>query len=198
MPRNKAFNPTQAVDQAMRVFWQQGYTATSIQELLEAMELHHGSLYNAFGDKHHVFLAALEHYRDLRACPAIACLKDETRSPVATIEDIFQHIVEESTDPAVPCGCLMTNTLVELVPHDPIVAEFVLTVQAEFEQALYEALIRAQQRGEISQSKDPRAFARFLVSARHGIRVMARGTTDRATLQDIADVTLTIVRGEKK
>ena len=198
MPRNKDFNTVEAVDQAMRVFWQQGYTATSIQELLAAMHLHHGSLYNAFGDKQHVFLAALERYRELRACPAIANLNDETRSPIATIESIFQHIVEESTDSNVPCGCLMTNTLVELVPHDAAVATFVGTVQAEFEQALYTALIRAQQRGEIAPDKNPQALARFLVSARHGIRVMARGTRDRAVLQDIVDVTLTTVRGEMR
>jgi len=62
MPRPKEFNPDDALDHAMHVFWHKGYEATSMEDLLAAMHLNRGSLYDTFGDKRQLFLKALDRY----------------------------------------------------------------------------------------------------------------------------------------
>ena len=62
MARPKGFDPTDATRDAMETFWERGYHATSVNDLLSDMKLNRGSLYDTFGDKKHLFMAALGEY----------------------------------------------------------------------------------------------------------------------------------------
>ena len=50
---------------AMALFNEKGYTASSVQNLLDAMALNRGSLYVAFGDRRTLYLEALDLYEQL-------------------------------------------------------------------------------------------------------------------------------------
>ena len=63
--RPKEFEHDEIVDAAMQVFWQLGYCATSIQDLVDGTGLSRSSLYNAFENKHGLYEHALRHYHDL-------------------------------------------------------------------------------------------------------------------------------------
>ncbi len=65
MARIKTFDPALVIDRAMQLFWRQGYEATSVQELVDALGIGRGSLYDTFGDKHTLFLASLDHYSEM-------------------------------------------------------------------------------------------------------------------------------------
>lgn len=73
MPRPKEFIPGEAIEKAMQVFWHKGYEATSMEDLLNAMDLNRGSLYDTFGDKRQLFLKVvgpvLHHLRRLEVLP---------------------------------------------------------------------------------------------------------------------------------
>src|ERR1700751_1517247 len=60
--RPRSFDVEAAVDRAMGVFWSRGYNATALPDLLRATKLSRGSLYAAFGDKHSLFLRAVDRY----------------------------------------------------------------------------------------------------------------------------------------
>ena len=62
MPRPKEFIPDDAIEKAMQVFWHKGYEATSMEDLLSAMDLNRGSLYDTFGDKRQLFLKVIDRY----------------------------------------------------------------------------------------------------------------------------------------
>jgi TetR/AcrR family transcriptional repressor of nem operon len=62
MSRNIGFDPEEKTERALRVFWEKGYSATSVQDLVEAMQINRSSLYNSFGDKHSLFLICLSAY----------------------------------------------------------------------------------------------------------------------------------------
>ncbi len=64
MPRVKEFDPDQALDRAMELFWRKGYEATSVQDLVEHMGINRFSLYDTFGSKHELFMAALDRYSE--------------------------------------------------------------------------------------------------------------------------------------
>ncbi|HEX9701827.1 MAG TPA: TetR/AcrR family transcriptional regulator, partial [Rhodospirillales bacterium] len=68
MPRPREFETSEALNQAMQVFWTKGYEATSLADLIGAMNLSKSSFYDTFGSKHEVFLAAIEHYKQTVTC----------------------------------------------------------------------------------------------------------------------------------
>ena len=82
MPRPKAFDPDAALQQAMQVFWERGYEATSVQDLVQGMGINRFSLYSTFGGKHQLFVTALERYRDTIVADLLARIihEGETRS----------------------------------------------------------------------------------------------------------------------
>lgn len=190
MPRTKEFEPGEALDAAMQLFWRKGYAATSLRDLLDGMGIGYGSLYNTFGDKHALFLASLDRFRELRTSWIDEVLED---SGLSGIEEVFRRTVDGLVGFEPRRGCLLANTAVELGPHDAEVAAKISRYVRHTEAVFERALIRAQEAGEIPADRDPRALARFLVNALHGLRVLARVGTDRAVLEDAVRVALDVL-----
>lgn len=190
MPRTKEFEPGEALDAAMQLFWRKGYAATSLRDLLDGMGIGYGSLYNTFGDKHALFLASLDRFRELRTSWIDEVLED---SGLSGIEEVFRRTVDGLVGFEPRRGCLLANTAVELGPHDAEVAAKISRYVRHTEAVFERAVIRAQEAGEIPVDRDPRALARFLVNALHGLRVLARVGTDRAVLEDAVRVALDVL-----
>jgi TetR/AcrR family transcriptional repressor of nem operon len=191
MPRTKEFEPQEALDAAMHLFWRKGFGATSMRDLLDAMCIGRGSFYNTFGDKHTLFLAALDRFEDARTSWMDRALEG---AGVDGIEEVFRRSIEALLGFEPRRGCLLANTAVELAPHDPEVAGRISRYVRRTEEAFTGALARAQEAGEIPADGDPKVLARFLVSNLHGLRVLARAGADRRTLEDAARVALQALR----
>lgn len=189
MARTKEFDQTRALDKALEVFWRKGYTATSIQDLVAHMGINRQSIYDTFGDKHRLFIAALQRYRQ-QTRPSMAQVFATTESPLAAIQQILTGMVDEAMADPHHRGCFMNNSTVELAPHDPETACVVQENGEEVQRMFQEAILRAQELGEIAADRDATALARFLLSSIQGLRVMSKMTNDRAVLQDIVDVTM--------
>ncbi|EYF07228.1 TetR/AcrR family transcriptional regulator [Chondromyces apiculatus] len=188
MARTKEFDREQALDRAMHVFWTKGYEATSLGDLLGAMGIARQSLYDTFGDKHALFLEALKRYSEQGVGAVHSCL-DTAPSVRRAIRDMFEAIVDQSEGDK-RRGCLGVSASVELAPHDPEVARFLVARQRGLEETFYRALERARTQGEIAASKDTRALARFLTSALIGLRVSATVDPSSQALRDMVRITL--------
>ena len=189
MARTKAFDPEIALSKAMEVFWQKGYTATSVHDLVTAMGINRGSLYDTFIDKRHLFLQAIAHYHDTVVTAAIAQLQ----APGAARVEIEQHFINLAARASADRqrrGCLVTNTVVELAGQDAEIASLVKQGMRRVEEAFYRALLRAQDHGEISAEKDIRALAQYFTSSLQGLRVMAKTGADTATLKSVVKLIL--------
>jgi len=191
MPRTKDFEPQEALDVAMDLFWRKGYEAASMRELLDAMSIGRGSFYGTFGDKHALFLAALDRFREVRTSWIEEVLEE---SGLEAIEEVFRRSVDGLVAPEVRRGCLLANSAVELAPHDPEVAGRIYRYVSRTEDAFEDALTRAKKAGEISADSDLKALARFLVNTLHGLRVLARAGSDREVLDDAVSVALGVLR----
>jgi len=191
MPRTKDFEPQEALDVAMDLFWRKGYEAVSMRELLDAMSIGRGSFYGTFGDKHALFLAALDRFREVRTSWIEEVLEE---SGLEAIEEVFRRSVDGLVAPEVRRGCLLANSAVELAPHDPEVAGRIYRYVSRTEDAFEDALTRAKKAGEISADSDLKALARFLVNTLHGLRVLARAGSDREVLDDAVSVALGVLR----
>ena len=91
-------------------------------------------------------------------------------------------------------GCLVTNSIVELAPHDDEVRELVHGMVNRVEKALKSTLDRAVAEGELSPTSDTRAIARFLNSTVHGLVVMHKASASRAALKDVVKIALTTLK----
>ena len=89
MPREKQFDETAVLGKAMEAFWARGYEATSVRDLVEAMGLHRGSIYAAFGGKRSLFLKALRHYETHRRRAWLEALR-RRHGPRAAILSVFE------------------------------------------------------------------------------------------------------------
>jgi len=191
--RTKEFEPEKALTRAMDLFWRRGYEATSVHDLLEEMGIGRGSMYDTFGDKRALFLAALDRFEETRASRADEILEGSA-SAVEGIRRLFETTIEGLVSYEPRRGCLMANTAVELAPHDEQVARRISRYVRRTEDAFERALVRGRATGEIPADKDPKALAHFLVSTLHGVRVLARAGVDRAVLDDSVRTALEVLR----
>ncbi len=183
MGRPLTFNRDEALDVAMRVFWSEGYEATSLHDLLYAMNLSKSSFYQSYGGKHELLQRSIHRYS--------AWVADEMRKRLrqapsgrAFIEAIFDELTEADDDD-LKRGCFVMNCASEFAQSDAVVAGLVMDSVLHFEEVFHQAVERAQVEGDLSPEKDARAVARYLVSSRSGLKTMAKAGAARETLQDI-------------
>lgn len=184
MARPKAFDIDAALVRAMELFWEQGYAATSMEQLVQTMGISRQSLYDTFGDKHRLFLAAMDSYCAMLDAAMLAPL----RAPGAGLQalhDTGMGIIDFLLQYPKRRACLMANTTLELAPHDEAIAAKVRAHLQNMEDTFHHALSNAKARGEIAASGDLTALAKYLVGMAHGLMVMAKSGADRAALTAI-------------
>ena len=192
MGRPREFDEAQVLDQAMTVFWRQGYAATSVKDLVRETGLNPGSLYEAFGDKHELFLSAINHYR---ASVVRRRLEDMERPGPGRdrIAGFFDDLVRFSAGEGRLMGCLMTNSAVELAPHDRDVAVLVAANLAEMERAFRRLVERGQQDGSIANGAPAEDIARYLTVGVQGLRVMSKTNPDAGALSAVVRQILSVL-----
>jgi TetR/AcrR family transcriptional repressor of nem operon len=190
--RPPKFDRQEALEKSMELFWKKGYEATSLADLLEAMGIGRQSLYNTFGDKHRLFLEAAKHYIDGKGQHLINAIQ-APGSPIGSIKNALTQLVESMSSGECH-GCLVTNSIVELAPHDDEVHKLIRSTINRVEKAMKTTLDRAVTVSEISPEADTRAMARFLNSTVHGLVVMHKASTSKAALKDIVKIALTTLK----
>ena len=186
MGRNFEFSREEALNRAMQVFWQKGYKATSMRDLIEEMGIQPGSIYNTFGDKHSLFLEALKHYGDVVTSNALKILERDA-SPMENLQIFFNEIISRPAEKKCR-GCLIVNTVVELSPHDDETKEIVNIIMKKIEGSFYNCLQKAQAMGEIENNKDIKALSRYLASSTHGLLVTGKSNASQEEMQDVVNV----------
>ncbi len=184
MPRGatKQFDRAEALDKAMRLFWEQGYEATGMTELTERMGIGRQSLYDTFGDKRSLFLAALDHY-ETTVLGMIRAQLEAPGSPIGNIRRVMRLYDKHNT-----CGnglgCLLVNSMAESGGLDdgfePTLLRKTKGVEAMFRQAL-EA---AKAAGEIRADSDTLAIARAMCCLAFGVTLMGRVGVSKAMVRD--------------
>jgi len=192
MARTKEFDHDDVVCKAINVFWSKGFEATSIQDLVDAMGINRGSIYDTFGDKAGLFDVALSRYQ--MDAPSQRLLNNaDTGNPREEIEKFFNALLELNDCPEGQRGCLMTNSIAELANRDEkIAAHFNASVE-RLEDALHTLIKRGQETGDIAPWRDARPLARSLLASAQGLTVVSKVNPGKETLSDIAAMALTLL-----
>jgi TetR/AcrR family transcriptional regulator, transcriptional repressor for nem operon len=192
MARPRVFDPDEALAKAMILFWQQGYCATSLENLEAAMGLKRQSIYNVFGDKRSLFLKALRFYRQ-QGVEFIQQQLTRFKSPKAALHNMIQVLAQGDSSESQPYGCFMANTALELSDHDPEIAQEISLMFEQLEDCFTRVIERGQAQREISQRFESRALAKFLINSVNGFRILDKTHPSKAAIADLVAVTLSVL-----
>jgi TetR/AcrR family transcriptional repressor of nem operon len=186
MARTKEFDPDVALQAALELFWERGYEATSMADLVEALGVARASIYATFGSKNDLYVKALDRYLQARDVLVVEVLSQP--GPVLpAVRSLVDAYVEETLGDERRRGCMVVNAAVEVMARDPRAARRVESSWDTLETALASALTRAAAQGELPPEKDPRALSRFLLVVLQGMRVLGRAPDpDPARVHDAA------------
>ncbi|NJN73613.1 MAG: TetR/AcrR family transcriptional regulator [Limnothrix sp. RL_2_0] len=189
--RKLTFDREVALEKAMDLFWEKGYNATGLTELLERMGIQRQSLYNAFGNKHDLFLAAIAHYGKTVLHQVEKQLTGQG-SPLNNIQNFFYRTAENGK--TIRCrGCLVVNTMIELSPHDPQVAAEVERLSRQAEKAFEQALKQAIAAGELPSDFDSPKMSRYLYHIALGLNARTKGTPNPEAIKETLDIALAVL-----
>jgi TetR/AcrR family transcriptional repressor of nem operon len=188
MGRPYEFDREETLSKAMELFWEKGYKATSIEDLVDRMGIKRGSIYNTFGDKHSLFIAAVEYYAKEVTSRTIKIL-ESPGSPLENIKLFFETIVNTPSDKKTR-GCLISNTVVELAPHDEEVADTVRIILERIQNAFLHCLDKAVELGELPEDTDTKVLSHFLATSTHGLIVTGKSAVDNKQVKNVVDVIL--------
>jgi TetR/AcrR family transcriptional repressor of nem operon len=181
MARPREFDEHQVIENLMTVFWNKGYEAATMQDLVKASGLLKGSLYGAFGDKQALYLAALKHYNRTRIQAGIDMLNGEG-SVRQKIARLFDNVIESTRRGLFAGGCLLCNASLEKAVGDKQVKTEIKTTIRRLKVAIMDAL----KAGNVNEDQAA-SLAAFIVSAYFGTRVLAKGGAPAAMIGDTRD-----------
>lgn len=185
--RPREFDPEIALDAAMQAFWAKGYQATSLSDLMEATGLHKGSLYQAFGDKHSLFIQALKRYlSDMRRMKSKMIAQAAT--PLEGIRAVAHGMLDIADgDCSCPRGCMAINTLVELAPYDAEVQEVMNDHIQRMRSSFAEVVARGQEAGQIRTDKSAAEITALMMTFMLGLGTSLRGHLSKDDAHKLLD-----------
>jgi AcrR family transcriptional regulator len=186
--RPRAFDPDEALEAALRVFWKKGYEGTALSDLTAAMGINRPSIYATFGNKEALFRKALDRYSERMTNFTAEALKLPTALAVA--ERLMVGTADLLSCPGNPKGCLMVQGALACGEEaDPIRKELIAR-RATGETALRERFARAKAEGDLPAGSDAGDLARYVMAVMHGMSVQASGGATREELQGVIDLSL--------
>lgn len=188
--RPKVFDREAALDKAMTLFWQYGYEATSLSDLVEATGAKAPTLYAEFVNKEGLFRAVLDRYIARFASKNEACLFCEEQTVEEALRNYFTAVATCFTSKDTPAGCFMINTSAALAASSKEIAKTIKSRHAVQEQTLSQFLQLRQSRGEIPAEKSVAELAQFLSCILQGMSISAREGASFETLMQITNTTL--------
>ena len=189
--RPKVFDREAALDKAMTLFWQHGYEATSLADLVAATGAKAPTLYAEFTNKEGLFRAVLDRYIARFAAKHEAQLFCEEKTVEQALQDYFATVAACFTSKDTPAGCFMINTSATLAASSKGIANTVKSRHAMQEETLTTFLRHRQQRGEIPAHCNPERLAQYLSCILQGMSISAR---EGATLEKLQNITATTLR----
>jgi len=173
----------------MRLFWRKGYAATSVEDLIKTLHLSRSSLYDTFGDKRTLFIEALKLYSE-RVISGTARTLNESPSPIAGMQKVFDDIIASIDSETGALGCFMVNSVAELVPYDPDVTEIATTYSESIQKLFAAVLTQAKSQDMLTEKQTPQQLAAYVFNMIQGIRILIKSGATQEQVQAISAMTL--------
>jgi TetR/AcrR family transcriptional regulator, copper-responsive repressor len=192
--RPPSYDRDDALGAIRDVFWDRGFSATSLDDIAAAAGMNRPSLYGAFGDKREMYLAAIRMFaaesgRELQKALEAPTLREALE---AFYSRAIQYYVSGDAGPR---GCLVICTAVTEATEDPEIRSTLAAILAAIDSVLAARIARAQAEGDRCTGGDAKDLARVATSVLHSVAVRARAGARRSELLKIAHVTAELIAG---
>jgi AcrR family transcriptional regulator len=187
--RQREFDEQVALDAAMEVFWSNGYSATSLSDLTDAMGINKPSLYAAFGNKEALFIRALDHYVSKHGSPHIRHLHTPDSSLHSRLSAYLKSIARMVCDPSLPGGCFVAETTSEsggnCLPASA--SEAVAKINQLTRSNFIDFFRHEVSAGNLAVTHSAEALADYLLTLQYGLAVLARNRAKREALEAVIE-----------
>ena len=196
--RPRAYDPQAALAEAMDVFWDKGYAATSLDDLSDAMGMNRPSIYAAFGDKRALYHKALETYSEANRT-AIGQVLSRATSLRAALEGLYEAAIGVYLSPKKGArGCFVISTALTEATRDAGIQKGLVQSLERLDKALAQRIAMAQEAGEISKDADPAALGILASATLYRMAISARAGIKRAGLREIAQAAVATICGQPR
>ena len=189
MARTKAFDTDEALDRALRIFWRNGYEGTSMQDLVDGMQINRASLYDTFGNKETLYLAALQQYQRQNQ-EQVQQLIERHSSVRAALDELLETMIQGSLNDPEKKGCFVVNATTGLANRYEEVNRLVSDNEQQMAYTFADLIKRGQEQGEIGGDRDARTLSSYLFASLQGLRVLAATNSDLTLLRRVKDTVL--------
>jgi TetR/AcrR family transcriptional regulator, transcriptional repressor for nem operon len=194
MARPRTFAEDEVVAAVREQFWARGYAGTSVEDLSAATGLGKGSLYGAFGDKHALFLRALDDY----CAEALQMVRGQLRDPDRGAFDRLAHHIRAQAAgvgaDTIRRGCLVARSAAELGGIDDEVTARIDTLMADWRGELADTIKAAQKDGDITAGRKPQTLATTVLAFLRGFEAMGKAGATPQQLKAAADEMVSLLR----
>ena len=196
MGRLISFDQAQTLETIQSAFWDNGYSATSLDDIMRSTGLGKGSLYGAYGSKHDMYLAAFTDYCDW----AINDYEERLQGPDDGAIVRLQQLVKTTArcSPASRRGCMLANGTAEVAGRFPDVDKIIAKTFKALEGALAKCVLQAQRAGEIDPGSDARTVAVTLLALLRGIEALKKAGTSPASLSLVTQGAMDVLKPSKR
>lgn len=184
MARPRAFDEGAVVRAARDRFWSHGYSATSMDDLVQGTGMSKGSIYNAFTDKHSLYLRTFESYCNDIVSQVAAHLDGPDEAAADRLRNLFDGVIHSGDSAAVPRGCFLAKATAERAALDPDVQAVAARTFAALEGLLVDTVKAAQRAGSIAAARDPARTARHCLATLRGLDALASAGVEHEVLVD--------------
>ncbi|AKV09323.1 MULTISPECIES: TetR/AcrR family transcriptional regulator [Pseudomonas] len=194
--RPRAYDPQTALQQALGVFWSTGYSGASLDSIATAAGMNRPSLYAAFGDKHALYIKALEQYWEFAAAAMQAALTDDELTLRQALTQFYEgQLAIYFSGDGQPRGCFAIGTATTEAVEDPEIREVLSERLSRLDADLETRLRAAIDKGELNKDVDPAALAVLASSLLHSISIRARAGKSRDELTELARNAVNVMCG---
>jgi len=191
MARVKEYNRDEVLEKAVNLFWQKGYKASSMADIVETTGLNTASMYKEFGDKDGLFEEALAYYQEHIVSHRIQVLIDQPN--LKGIETFLKSVVDGAVSNKYK-GCLMMNHLSQKNTISHKAARQISEFNSKMEGLLETAVGNAQTKGEIPSHKDPAVLASFVMCCVHGLVLYGRLPNKKEDVGKLYEVFVSVLQ----
>ena len=190
--RKREFDEQVALTAAMEVFWQKGYSATSLSDLTGRMGINKPSLYSAFGNKESLFIKATELYINTRMKPHLEILNNTSLSLFVRLKQYLMSIVNQQCCANSPKGCYLVQCQSEIVTGDlPEQAKNLLTSTESLPKEIFVELFQHDQEAiALNIADHAEQYSLTLYTVLKGTAAMARSGAQAQDLEVVVDTCL--------
>jgi TetR/AcrR family transcriptional regulator, transcriptional repressor for nem operon len=187
MGRNKEFEVDVALERALRVFWRKGFEGTSMNDLVDAMEIQRASIYATFGSKAELYEQAILAYQS-KGLRALSALLSEEAAPLEVLRKALQTAIPVEACQASGCFCL--NATLEVAPHDPKLRDLLRSHFDKVEAVFARIVAKGQADGTISLRWSPIEAGKYLIACLNGLHVAANTEKNPSQMNTTIDLAL--------